>query len=242
MDMTSIENRGAELLKEKLAPKEEAAAAEAEEAPEAEEAAESEAEAGSEEAAEAEGAAEGDDAERGALSEREQALLKEIARLKKGRREESADVRLGEIAPTTEGEEAEDVTPAEARLFTAWRDEALEELVEKYPQYKTSPKLWSQFQREYADRVPELAWAKKNGVPVSKSLFRERLMRVHKAVQDETETAREAGKKDLLKAQSAAAAMAAGSAKSSTPGTGKPLPKKNMLRPSKGGLEAWITK
>lgn len=177
------------------------------------------------------------------VSDRERALLKEITRLKSDRRAESVKIELGEITPTVEEvEETADVTPAEARLFTAWRNEALEEIVEKYPQYKTDPKLWERFTQEYSERVPELVWAKRNKVPVSKSLFKERLARVHHSLQDNTDRAREDGKKELLKAQSAASVMGAGAAKSSQSDRDKPAQKKPFIPRSKGGFESWITK
>lgn len=177
------------------------------------------------------------------LSERENALLKEISRLKKGRREEPVDTKLDEIVPTVQEEqEAADVTPAEARLFTSWRDESLAELIEAYPQYSNDPKLWARFLQEYSERVPEVVMAKRNKLSITKSLFKDRLMRVHKALGESTDRSREEGKKDLLKAQAAASVMGAGNARSSAPGAAKPKAKENFLRRTPGGMESWKTK
>jgi len=178
------------------------------------------------------------------VSERESALLKEITRLKADRRTAVVETNLGDFAPTVdeEPEEQMDVTPAEARLFTAWRNEALEEVLEKYPQYKTDLKSWERFSKEYSDRVPELTVAKRDKIPVTKALFKDRMERVHRSLEDGSSKAREEGKKELLKTQSAAAVMGAGAAKASQPDSEKPIQKKRLLVRNNGGLQNWLTK
>jgi len=178
------------------------------------------------------------------VSERESALLKEISRLRASKREESFTTHLDEIPPTVEEaqEETMEVTPAEARLFTAWRNEALEELFEKYPKYRTDARAWENFVKEYSDRVPELTVAKRNKTSVTKSLFRERMERVHRSLEDGSSSAREEGKKELLKAQSAASVMGAGAAKGSQPNPEAPAQRKHLLPKKSGGFESWITK
>jgi len=234
MDLTKVNNEGAARLREKLEKKEEE-----EETPEQEEEQETPAEEPEEVIEEVE------EKQEDSMSERERALLKEITRLKADRRESAVKIDLGEITPTvTEPEEEEkaEVTPAEARLFTAWRQEALEELIEKHPQYKTDPKLWERFTQEYSERLPELVWAKRNKVSVNKSLFKERLERVHKSISDGTDSAREEGKKELLKAQSAASVMGAAAVKGTQSSSKKPAQKKRILPRKVGGFESWITK
>ena len=182
--------------------------------------------------------------EESAMSERERALLKEVTRLKAERRATAVETNLGEFTSTAEDSEEEEmeVTRAEARLFTAWRNEALEELLEKYPQYKTDSRSWERFTKEYSDRVPELIIAKRDKIPVTKTLFKERLERVHRSLEDGSVKAREEGKKELLKAQSAAVVMSAGAHKSSQTDQEKSAPKKKILIQNKGGFESWINK
>lgn len=175
-------------------------------------------------------------------TEKERALLREIARLKADRREEKQKLELSEITPTSDTEESVDVTKAEALVYNAWRNEALEEFVDKYPEYTTNPKAKERFETEYAERLPELVYAKRHNIPVTKKFFKDRFDRIHKAVSDSTVSAKESGKKELLKAQSAASVMAAGSGKGDgQDGTPKPA-KKNLLLLKKGGLDSWISK
>lgn len=240
MDLTKITNDGAAKLRESLKKDEEEESTEPEDTEETE-ATEEEEEIVSHETSETE--EEETEEEEKEMTSRERALLREITRLKAKNREVEVKTELGEIEPTTQekADDKVDVTTAEARLYTAWRNEALEDLIEKHPEYKTDPKLWERFTKEYTERVPELVWAKRSGVPVSKSLFRDRLSRIHRALQDDTGRAKEEGKKELLKAQSAASVMGAGAAKSSQPKTKKPA-KKPFIPRNKGGLESWINK
>lgn len=168
-----------------------------------------------------------------ALTPKEAALMKEIVRLKAERREENQEVRietqLGEVIPTVEEKETTDISPAEARLFTAWRDEALEELIEENPQLGTSPKLWEQFKQEYDERVPELAFAQKKKIPVTKKFFKERLNRVYRSVVPDPQSSKEEGKKELLKTQSAAAIMAASAKKGQGEGGTELQPKRKVI-------------
>ena len=243
MDLSRITNEGAARLRKNLEKQEQPEEEKPEEKPEEKEE-EKPLEDAQESEVKEEETTEEETKKDDSISGRERALLKEITRLKADRRVDSVKIELDEIAPTIEeaAEETEEVTPAEARLFTAWRNEALEELVEKHPQYKTDPKLWERFAQEYSERVPELVWAKRNKVSVGKSLFRERLQRVHRALQDNTDNAREEGKKELLKAQSAADVMGAGAAKGSQPSPEKPAPKKHFIPRNAGGFDSWLTK
>ena len=175
-------------------------------------------------------------------SSKEQALLKEIARLKAGRREEKIKLELSDIATTADIEESVDVTKAEALVYNAWRNEALEEFVTLHPEYTTNPKLKERFETEYAERLPELVYAKRHNLSVTKKFFKDRFERIHKAVSDSRISAKEDGKKELLQAQSAASVMAAGSGKSEGQ-DGKPKPvKKNLLLQNRGGLNSWLSK
>jgi len=175
-------------------------------------------------------------------TERERALLKELARVKAKNRQEKVDIKLDEISSTVEDDEAMEVTKAEARVFTSWRQEALEDLVAKNPQYKKSPKLWAKFLEEYKDRVPELVWAKRNNVPVTKSLFKERLTKIHNSILGSSTSAREAGKKELMKAQSAASVMGAGAGKSSQPAEKTKTNQRKVLPRVNNSLDSWISK
>lgn len=228
-DIHKVANEGTRILREALAPKPEEVVEEVAEATE---------EIPEEEAELEEAQEEVEPAKEEAMTPKESALLREIARLKADRREQRVENSLGDIAATVEETEHEDVTPAEARLFTAWRNEALEEFTDKNPKYKTDPKLWERFSQEYSDRVPELVFAKRKGIPVTKALFKDRLHRVHLSLGEETSQAREEGKRELLKAQSAAAVMGAGAAKGSTP-TEKLAPKKLLFSRNGGGFDAW---
>ena len=175
-------------------------------------------------------------------TEKERALLREIARLKSDRREEKQKLELSEITPTSSEEESIDVSKAEALVYSAWRNEALEEFVDKHPEYTTNLKAKERFETEYAERLPELVYAKRHNIPVTKKFFKDRFDRIHKAVSDSTISAKESGKKELLKAQSAASVMAAGSGKSEGQ-DGKPKPaKKNILLQKSGGLNSWLSK
>jgi len=180
------------------------------------------------------------------VSDEVAALKKELARVKGKLRdrpeveEATVDMNLTEIVPTTLGAKSTVITPAEARLFTAWRDEALEELIEENPQYLTNPNAWKQFEAEYKDRIPELEYANKHKVPITKKFFKERLIRVHRAVSDDTSSERDAGKAELLKAQSAAQVMGAGSKKGEVT---TPVQEARRLFPKKNdSLDSWITK
>ena len=172
------------------------------------------------------------------------ALKKELARVKAKLREpevqETFATDLAEIKPTFEEDETVEVTSAEARLFTSWRDEALEELLTEHPEYSQDAKAWARFQAEYKDRVPELVYAKQNNVPVTKKLFKERLTRVHRAINDGTLQAKSDGKAELLKAQSAASIMASGSKKGEVM-TSVKAPRRLFPKPS-AGLDAWVSK
>ena len=170
---------------------------------------------------------------------KEKALLKEIARLKEDRRE--ARTNLGEVVPTVQEDEQAEVTKAEARLFTAWRDEAFDEIQTKYPQYKTNPKLLERFVDEYQDRIPDLMYAKRKNVPVTKAFFMERLMRVHRAITDPTAQAKEDGKKEALKTISDATFMSAGSQGGQRINTPAPTAKRPLFQKPSSSLSDWIT-
>ena len=247
--MNALQNAATNRLREKLGPKEEepvAAEPEVEEAEEPAEVAESveEAEAAvtpeepAEETAEAEEPKE-EDAE---MTPRERALLRELSRVKQLNRAAVVEPKLGGIVPNAEDEAPKaKITPALAAVYTAWRDEALEEFVEKHPKYKTDPKLWERFSREYSELVPEIVHAERNKIPVTKALFKERIRKVHRSLGEDVSNEREEGKKELLKAQSAAAIMASGASKGSMPGA-KAAPKKTLFPRNASGFDAWKTK
>lgn len=174
-------------------------------------------------------------------TKREAALEREIARLKADRRESRVEQHLEEITPTVEEEEEAEVTKAEARLFTAWRNEALSDLHKKFPKYTTDPKLWEKFVEEYEDRIPDLVYAKRKNIPITKEFFSERLMRVHKSVSDEKAQAKEEGKKEVLKTMSTATLMGAGS-QSSQKTIPKVSAKKSLYQRPSSSLADWITK
>ena len=176
-------------------------------------------------------------------SEAVAALKKELARVKGKLRQKvevvtPAHISLDAIDSHTESKE---ITPAEVRLFTAWRNEALEDLIDEHPKYKSDPRQWELFKQELQDRVPELEYAKRHNIPITKKFFKERLTRVHRAISDNTVSARNAGKAELLKAQSTAQVMAAGSKKGEIPRPVKAAPRRLFPKKS-NSLDAWVAK
>jgi hypothetical protein len=138
---------------------------------------------------------------------RELALRKEVERLKADRRERKIDSNF----VVQEKEEEATITRAEARLFESWRAEVLDEFLDKNPEYRENEDLWSSFVREYEDRVPEVQYAEKKKIPITKQLFKERMNSIHRSLGMDTVKAKEEGKKELLKTQSTASVYASGS-------------------------------
>lgn len=135
------------------------------------------------------------------------ALRKENDRLKADRRERKIESTFS----VKEEEEETKITRAEARLFESWRSEELENFLSTHPQYRDNEDLWSDFVKEYEDRLPEIQYAEKRKIPITKQLFKDRMNSIHRSLGLETDKAKEEGKKELLKAQSSASVYSSGS-------------------------------
>lgn len=177
------------------------------------------------------------------LLEEQRALKRELARAKSLNREQRLKLELPEISTNIEEEEESvKVTKAEAALYNGWREEALEKFVETHPEYTTNPRLKKAFEQECRDRLPELMYAKRNNVPVTPKLFKERFDRIHRAVSDTKSVAMEEGKSELLQAQSSALVMAAGAVKGVDQNEKEQPKPKNILFKKSGDLTAWLSK
>ena len=168
---------------------------------------------------------------------RERALRLEVTRLKAERRE----TRSLNLVKGEEGDEPEAVSKAEAIVLNAFQKEAFDEFLEKYPQYETDDSAWEKFMGEFGDRMPILDTARRNKVPVTKKLIRERLENVHRAIGLDMTSAMEDGKRDLLKAQAAAKVAGTGFAGGEQAPTQTVIPRKRVLPKTKGGLASWVS-
>ena len=176
------------------------------------------------------------------LVEETQALKRELARAKGERREQALKIELPEVSANFEEEEkGVQVTKGEVALYSGWREEALEKFLDVHPEYTSNPRLKKAFEQECKDRLPELVYAKRNNIPVTPKLFKERFDRVHRSISDQKGKAMEEGKKELLQAQSAASVMGAASGKSSAVG-GTEKPKSKFLFKKSAGLQDWLVK
>lgn len=171
---------------------------------------------------------------------KERALRAEVTRLKKERREAR---QLTPLESKTEDEPDEQVpvTRSEAVIFNSFQQEALDEFLEAHPSYNEDEDGWKSFLDEYTDRVPMVDYAKKKGVPLTKKLIRERLDSIHRALGTDVQGAKEEGKKELLRTQSAAAVMAAGNKGGEVQPEKQPA-KRSLFKKQSNDMSSWITK
>jgi len=172
---------------------------------------------------------------------RERALRQELARVKKQNREARRLSPLEAKATEEEEEEQATVTRSEAIVYNSFQDNALAEFLESHPAYAENDEAWGAFMAEFEDRVPLVEWARRKKQPLTEKLIKERLESIHRSLGSDAQTAKEEGKRELLKAQSAAAVMSAGSStggKAPEP-TNKPKP---LFTKRDNSLSSWITK
>lgn len=172
---------------------------------------------------------------------KERALREEVTRLKKERREARQLVPLESKADDEPIDEVQ-VTKSEALVYNSFQQEALDEFLEAHPHYNDDEDQWKSFMAENEDRVPLVDYAKKKGVPLTKKLIRERLDSIHRALGADVQGAKEEGKKELLRTQSAAQIMAAGSKGGHEVQPEKQPVKQNRFKKSDTGLESWLSK
>lgn len=171
---------------------------------------------------------------------KERALREEVTRLKKERREARQLTPL-ESKADDEPTDTVLVTKSEAIVYNSFQQEALDEFLTAHPHYNEDEKEWKAFIAENEDRVPLVDFAKRKGVPLTKKLIRERLDSIHRALGADVQGAKEEGKKELLRTQSAAQVMAAGNAGGEVQPDKQPV-KQNRFKKSSNGLDSWITK
>lgn len=163
------------------------------------------------------------------VDEEKTALRKEIERLKAERR----DRKLDSFKSSDDS-----ITKPELRMFESLREDAFREFLVANPQYEKDDGLWDKFLDEYKDRVSEVKYAQRKGVPVSKHLFKQRLESIHNSMGVKTDSAKDEGKRELLKAQSAAKIYGAASGTGEGP-TGTKTVRKRILPQSSKGLKSW---
>ena len=171
---------------------------------------------------------------------KERALRDEITRLKKERREAR---QLTPLESKADDEPVEEVlvTKSEALVYNSFQQEALDEFLEDHPHYNEDEDGWKSFLAENEERVPLVDYAKKKGVPLTKKLIRERLESVHRALGADVQGAKEEGKKELLRTQTAAQIMAASSKNGEVPPPKQPV-KRSLFKKTSNDMSSWITK
>ena len=171
---------------------------------------------------------------------KERALREEVTRLKKERREARQLTPLESKADDEPVEEVP-VTKSEALVYNSFQQEALDEFLEAHPHYNEDEEGWKLFMAENGDRVPLVDYAKKKGIPLTKKLIRERLESVHRALGADVQGAKEEGKKELLRTQSAAAVMTASNKGGERAPEKQPV-KRTLFKKSSNDMSYWITK
>lgn len=154
------------------------------------------------------------------------ALQKENARLrKKNRRLDSPEVlEESKEAPEMRVPEPQVLEPSEAQslIYSAWQEEALEDFLESHSEYEDDG-LWKQFRTEWEDRSSIVAYAKRQGRPITRKLFMERFNSIHRSLGGDETDVRENATKDALKAHSLARIAQTGSSKGSPKGQDAPV-------------------
>lgn len=164
---------------------------------------------------------------------RERALRKEVERLRRERREAR---ELKQV--TDEPKETVPVSSTEAVLYNSIQQDALDQFLEKHPEYNENEKLWGEFVKEFEDRVPLVEVARRTKVPLTRRLVLERLNSIHNVI---NVSGKELGKKELLKTQKLAKIASAGNtagerAKQPT------KPRRSIIPTKQSGLDSWLTK
>lgn len=171
---------------------------------------------------------------------RERALRQEVTRLKKERREARRLIPVEKTKADDDEADQQPVTKSEATLYNAFQQEALDDFLDEHPEYGENDETWSAFMAEFEDRLPMVEWAEKKKIPLTKKLIRERLKSIHRALGSDITRAKEEGKKELLKTQSAAQIAAAGSARGVRHDIEGKAPRKRILPKKQSGFSSWV--